>query len=219
MVEGKGGDTCEPGDRPRPFKEFLEPSLWAKDPQIGGEASYDLNQLQGKPITAAWKEIGAFGTHHVRLVHFPFGDVLLAEKSPGIFSPLMKWAGEMPTPALHKIGAESVLAMAKDFGGNVPMVQTWAWIWAAGPVRLDVEGAIQLAIEKVAPGHSGYDTGIDFKTLQAITWTWAGDYPGKVGVSETIKMWFELKNAALFPTRVEYEDYGGNHKVWRSTDK
>jgi hypothetical protein len=222
QVDGKGGESCDPGDRARPFKDFLEATLWAQDPHIGSEVSWDLSQLKDKQMAATWIELGAFRTHRVRLIHFASWDIVLAERNRGIFSPLMKWAGAMPKPTLLKVGSESILVMAKDFGGNVPMVETWAWVWGpSGPVRLDVEGAIQSAIEKVAPGHGGYSSGIDWRTkpLHAVTWTWAGDYPGKVGVGETVNMWFELKRGRLMPTRVEFENYDGDKKIWKGTDK
>src|SRR5712691_8703064 len=77
----------------------------------------------------------------------------------------------------------NVLVIAKDFGGNVPMVTTWAWTWgSSGPIRLDVRAALKQAIHIVAPDYDGYDTGIEWNTLHGLTWVWKGAYPGKIGV-------------------------------------
>ena len=78
--------------------------------------------------------------------------LLLAEGSPGIFSPLLRWSGQMPEAVIQRGGAVSVLVVQRDFGGNVPMVSTWAWVWGPlGPITLNVEGVVADAIQKVAP--------------------------------------------------------------------
>lgn len=60
----------------------------------------------------------------------------------------------MPDPRVVAVGRTNVLVIERDFGGNIPMVMTWAWVWTAkGPMRIEVEKAIQEAIAKVAPGH------------------------------------------------------------------
>jgi hypothetical protein len=100
-------------------------------------------------------------------------DILLAERGGDLFAPLFRWRGDMPPAILHRVGSSQVLVVVKDFGGNVPIVGTWAWVWSpAGPIRLDAEGALRKAIQRVAPGHVGYDTGIQWETLHCMTWSW-----------------------------------------------
>jgi hypothetical protein len=213
LIEGKD-EGCAAGDASQPFDAFLQTQLWAKDPEIGGEVSFDLSQSKS-PTPATWKDIGSLSGHRVRMVHFDFADILLIERARGIFAPLMKWSGHMPAPSVREAGRQSVLVMDKNWGGNVPMVQTWAWIWMeSGPRQIDVANAVSAAIQEVAPGHDGYEVGIDWDTLRATTWTWGGDYPGKVGVSEKVEIWFEFKNGALQPIRVELSDRNGQKKVW-----
>jgi len=137
--------------------------------------------------------------------------VLLAEGSRGIFSPLMKWAGHMPEATFYEAGGTRILVLEKDWGGNIPMVQTWAWIWGpGGPTRLDLSDVFHQAIEKVAPGYSGYDTGLDWNTLHGQTWVWKGDYPGKVGVGYIVEAWFQLSDNGLIVKRAEFRDAFGN---------
>lgn len=112
----------------------------------------------------------------------------------------------MPDARLHVVGRENVLVIDRDFGGNVPMFMTWAWVWTAqGPMRIEVQKAIQEAIAKVAPGHQGYDTCVDWSDLSTETYSWGPrGYPGKVGVDERVNAWFELKGNRLIVKRVEW---------------
>jgi hypothetical protein len=127
----------------------------------------------------------------------------------------MKWSGDMPAPVIHRVGQATVLVIQKDFGGNIPMVSTWAWVWGPmGPIRLDVEGSVHEAIHKVASGHTGYETGLDWKTLHCTTFTWQGKYPGKVGVGETVEAWFRLKGTHLAVKRVVFSNYGRDERHW-----
>jgi hypothetical protein len=212
LVDGKGGD-CSASDPPRPFKEFLNPRELAKQPHdlFSAELRWDLNQ-KGPPVKAVWHEVGILGSHRIRDVRYFEGesvlaDVVLAESSSGIFSPLMKYSGEMPAPVIHRIGPAAVLLIQFDGSGNVPSVGTFAWVWGpVGPFRVDVRGAMQEAIHKVAPGHTGYDTGLDWKTLHCVIGTWPeGKYPGKIGVDETVEAWFQLDGTHLAVKRVVFQ--------------
>lgn len=172
---------CGPGDSPKPFAQF-----------VGG---------------GVWKDVGSWGAHRIRIVHGASSSFVLVEGSRGIFAPLMQWRGSMPEVELHDVDGVKVLAMSRDFGGNVPMVSTWAWLWSdKGPVRLDVEGALAKAIDTVAPGHVGYQTGINWKTLRTGTGVWKGGYPGKIGVGLTVDVWFELNEDGLIPQKAEFRD-------------
>jgi hypothetical protein len=91
------------------------------------------------------------------------------------------------------------------------MVQTWAWTeTVAGPILLDIEQARNDAIQKVAPGHGSYSTFIDWDTLYTRTYAW----PGKVGVHETVDIWFDFKDAKLIPKRVELSEPDHETKHW-----
>jgi hypothetical protein len=112
-----------------------------------------------------WREVGRLGNHRIRSVQYgstegAFADLILAEGSPGIFSPLMKWSGRMPDPAVYEADGTQVLDLQRDDGGNVPMVREWTRLWGTnGPVRLEAQDVIPEAIGLVAPGYNGYDTG------------------------------------------------------------
>ena len=222
LVEGKG-DLCGPGQRPRPFAEFLQPGKWATEPNDGFayEFGWDLRYIAAdKPLHVTWQEIGRLGPRRIRSVLYtlgedPFAEILLAEGSAGIFAPLMKWSGNMPSAVILQATAVPVLVLEKNFGGNVPMVSTWAWVSGPScPVRLDVHGATNNAIQKVAPNYAGYDMALDWKTMHWRTAVWPQDnYPGKVGVHEGLEAWFEIAGTDLIIKRVEYSGDGGT-KRW-----
>lgn len=160
LTEGKG-NGCRPGDRPRPFNEYLAPGLWAEQTQrdwFSGEFQWDIKNISSG-LKTTWREVGSFGPHRIRNVRFldgesVFADLLLAESNTGIFFPLMKWAGQMPDANFYDAAGTRVLVVLKDFGGNIPMVQTWAWMWGPrGPIRLNVDAALQAAFHKLGPDY------------------------------------------------------------------
>jgi len=94
----------------------------------------------------------------------------------------------------------------------VPMVKTWAWIWGPnGPRRLDWMAAVEQAMAKVAPGYSGYTTGLHWDDLHYETWVWKGDYPGKIGVGATVEAWFKLGRTGLILKRAELRVDSDDH--------
>ena len=123
----------------------------------------------------------------------------------------------MPEAVVYEHGGTKVLVINKDWGGNVPMVETWAWIWGPnGPIRLDVDAAIAEAIEKVAPQYAGYNTGLKWDTLQCHTYVWKGDYPGKIGVGAEVNAWFALSAKGLVLKQAEFhESFEENPKTNR----
>jgi hypothetical protein len=206
-------------DPSRPFQQFLQPELMAAEKRSGiaSEMQFDLRD---RPKTVVkWDELGKLGGHRVRRIEYflaptpepedqrKFAGFVVIEQSPGIFAQLFKWSGDFPPPAFFRTGNTDVLVIERDFGGNVPMVMTWAWVWTAqGPMRVEVEKAVQEAIEKVAPGHAGYSTGINWSDLHTETYSWGpGGYPGKVGVEETVNAWFDLRGNRLTVKRVEWK--------------
>jgi hypothetical protein len=62
------------------------------------------------------------------------------------------------------------------------------------------------AVSAVAPDESGYALGLDWRDLTCEMFTWAGDYPGKIGVNHTVTGWFSLKGITLELIKAEYED-------------
>jgi tetratricopeptide (TPR) repeat protein len=198
------------------------PGAWSKTPGdwFSGEFQWDIGQSKRFDVT--WRQIGRWGVHRIRAVRYatpssPFATLILVEGSRDIFSPLMKWSGQMPETVTYDHDGSQVLVLQKDFGGNVPMVSTWAWIWGIdGPIRLDVDGAVSEAIEKVVPGYAGYQTGLDWLKLHCQTWVWKGDYPGKVGVADTFEAWFELGPEGLVLQRANFGDeFGGRPRTIR----
>jgi hypothetical protein len=224
---GMGG--CRAGDAPRRFEDYQTPGRWTQS--LYGDDSFDeefrlaVKSIPPDHLKVTWRAVGSFGTHRVREVRYSngnssFATLLLAEGSKGVFSPLMRWAGrmgeiEMPPAQFYEPGGRKILVVEKDFGGNIPMVQTWAWVWTqGGPVRLRIEDAVADAIGKLAAGRGSYDTGLDWKMLRLRTWTWQGDYPGKIGVSEQLDAWFALKGVQLVVERVEFRDSAGEVSRW-----
>jgi hypothetical protein len=197
-VEGKD-DRCAAGEEPKPFEYYLHPELWQKAVQelmvSGGEFA------RHKPT---WREVGLLGPMRIRAVRYPSGeepwalDIVLAESGRSRFVPLMRWSGEMPPATVHKVGKVLVLVVSKDFGGNVPMVRTWAWIGGPhGPIRLSVDSAIEAAIHELGSHYGGYNSGLDWDTLHCRTGVWEDQYPGKVGVGEEMEAWFAIEHGAL----------------------
>jgi len=215
-VEGKGGG-CKLNERPRKFAQFLQPELMAKESGSWSELSWFVGR---NPKTVAkWEDLGELGGHKLRRIEYliptatteppeKFAGFVVIERSRGVFSRLFEWCGSpMPEPSVVLVGHSNVLVMARDFGGNIPMVMTWAWVWTAkGPMRIEVEKAVQDAITKVAPGHRGYDTGLDWSNLFTQTYSWGpSGWPGKVGVDEIVKAWFDLRENRLVAKRVEWK--------------
>jgi hypothetical protein len=212
LTEGKG-DSCAPGDLPRSFDEYLSPGAWSNTSgdSFSGDFEFDIKQPETK-WKVTWNDVGNLGPHRIRQIRYNSGEssfagLLLAEKRNGVFAPLMKWSGNMPEPRIHKVEGTDVLEIWRDFGGNVPMVQSWAWVWTErGPVRLNLAAAVIDAITKIGPGYAGYDTGMDWKTIHCRTWVWKGKYPGKVGVSDQLDAWFTLQRDRLIVKRVELRE-------------
>jgi len=213
-------DGCKPGDQPRQFEEFLTPGAWSdiRGDWFHSDFHWDLKQPGMKPIEVTWKDAGLLGTHRIRTIRYSgagneFADLILAERSGGVFSPLMKWSGQMPDVTIYQTNGGPVLVLEKNFGGNLPMVATWAWVWTNdGPVQLDVSGAIDDAIRKVILGYMGYDTGIEWASLHCKTWVWNENAPRKVGEGEAdFDAWFELRGNRLMPKRVEFKQTSGNN--------
>lgn len=223
LTEGKG-DSCSVGDRPLPFEQFLVPGAWANTPgdSFSGDFQWDIKQPETKHFKVTWNEVGKMTSHRIRHVRYAsvnsgFADLLLAEDGNSTFIPLMKWSGQMPEAAIYRADGAEVLVISKDFGGNIPMVQTWAWIWGPnGPVRLDLGAAVGEALRRVAPGYSAYDTGLDWNTLHYETWVWKGGWPGKIGVSDSLEAWFKLGRDGLTLKRAEFrKGFGDNPRTVR----
>ncbi len=213
FIEGTG-DACAVGEKPRKFEEYLH-TEWLRQPVNGFSVNSGLDRIQpnNNGFKATWREISVLGTSRIREVRYFLNDVeipgalLLAERRDGLFAPLLKWSGDLPEPALYRFGGSSILVMTRNFGGNIPMFRTWAWTGTvSGPILLDIEQAQNDGVQKVAPGHASYNTGMDWDTLHIRTYAWPGEWPGKVGVHETVDIWFDLKDAKLIPKRVELSE-------------
>jgi hypothetical protein len=212
ITEGKG-DSCTSGDLPRGLGEFLSPGEWANTSGdwFSGEFQFDIKRPEIK-WKVTWNDVGNLASHQIRQVRYnseesSFAGLVLAEKSRGVYAPLMKWSGDMPEPEIHNVARTDVLEISRNFGGNIPMFQTWAWIWAErGPVCLDVAAAVKNAMSKIGTGYAGYDTRLDWDTLHYQTWVWKGEWPGKVGVSDRLDAWFALRGDRLIVQRVELRE-------------
>jgi hypothetical protein len=208
-VEGKGG-YCKLGELPQSFEYFLDPANIAKDPKDGFAINFKFElQQPGAKAEAKWRDIGLMNSHRIRSVVYRrgesvFGGLLLAESGSDIFAPLLKWSGgEMPPATIHDVSGAAILAAPVDFGGNVPMVSEWAWVWGVrGPVMLDITTAVREAFERVGPHIGGYETAFDWEALHYATWIWADKYPGRMNVTEKLDAWFALEGERLVVRRV-----------------
>jgi hypothetical protein len=221
-IIGKGG-TCKSGAEALPLHEFLQMSVFTREKsEMAAEAEFDLrNGLQFKTTTEV---LGSLGGRQVRQIRFlnaratEYAGILVIERDAGLHFPLMRWyGGPIPKGTIHKISIRSVLVIQEDFGGNVPMVSTWAWVLSpSGPRRLDVENTIRDGLQKVAPGHSAYDTGLDWKTLCTDTYAWGPEgHPGKIGVHEEARVCLQFQGDRLVPRSAEWrEREGSKPKRW-----
>jgi hypothetical protein len=224
------GDGSGLGDKARAFEVFLAPGAWVKETSeprdsFAAEFGSNLKRAETGKIRAPWREVGRLGTHRIREIRYTgdqgvFAALILAEVGLRMFAPLMKWSGRMPASTIYNAKGTPVLVLAQNSGGNIPMVQTWAWLWESdGPTLLDTRDAVSAAIAKVAPGYAGYETGIDWSSLSMRTWVWkAGGYPGKAGVEATVEAWYELEPTGLTVQRAEFRD-GETTVRWPSAQR
>jgi hypothetical protein len=223
VVQGKV-DECSAGSKARPFADFLDPALWLTGPRdaFSAELQWDLKQGSETP-KAVWKDLGNLGVGRVLSVRYqlgdqPFAEVVIAERSPGLFAPLMKWEGHAPPVAIERAGSNTVLVMAMNWGGMRPMMEYWAWTWGtAGPIRMDVDAAILQGIRKVAPRYSGGpDTSFDWGSLQSQTTVVESDAKGHIVGAGQLKVWFALGTQGLIVKRVELEEsFGDDPKTYK----
>jgi hypothetical protein len=210
FIEGKG-DFCHAADKATNFRDYLGIE-WTFDPLDGLtlESGFNLLKPAEHKITAMSEDIGRLGNSRMRSVKYlidaaPSGSsVILAERADGLWVPLMKIAGDLPRPALVRDG---VIAMSKNFGGNVPDIRTWAWVWnGAGPLLLDPYTAVAEATEKLGTGYGCYRTEIEWATLHNLTWWLHGEYRSRGSFHYQLDVWFDLKGAQLVPKRLELVD-------------
>jgi hypothetical protein len=221
-VEGKG-DYCGAGEKPRKFEEYLLPD-WLKQPVDGFSVNTGLDRLQpGKDtFRASWSEVGVLASSRIRFVEYSVNDrpsgafEILAGRNDGLYAPLMKWNGIKPEIKVYRSGPAGVIGFSRDFGGNVPMVTTWAWISTnSGPVQLELDQAIRDAIDKISPVFNCYSTEFDWSKLYLRTWCWPGEWPSKPGVKDGIEAWFDFKDGKLVPNRVELRNFEDPESVRR----
>jgi hypothetical protein len=222
-VEGKG-DFCRMGEKPRKFEEYLRPD-WLKEPVDGFSVNTGLDRLQpGKDIlTAKWQDVGILGSGRIRQVEYfvngqPMAaSLILAERKDGLFVPLMKWNGELPEIQVYRPGESGIIGFSRDFGGNIPMVKTWAWTSSTGgPQRMDLQQALNDAIQKVSSIHGCYNMAFEWDTLHLDTWCWPGEWKGKPNATDRMNAWFDLIGEKLVPIRVELRnvDEPDKIKIW-----
>ena len=205
FIEGKG-DYCNAADKARKFEDYLS-IAWMFDPLDGFTVNTPFNYIKPAEhkINPGWQEVGRIGDSRVRWVRYLIDDrggeaVMLAERKDGLWIPLMKGVpGEI---AVVRNGA--IIAISRDFGGNIPMVRTWAWTSsAAGPILLNVDDAANEAVQKVAAGYSCYNTEIEWSALHIHTWCWQGEWLNKPSVRHVMDAWFDLEDGRLVPKRVD----------------
>jgi hypothetical protein len=207
FVEGKG-DSCRTADKARKFEDYLRID-WTLDPVDGFtlNAGFNLIKPAEHKIQAKWQEVGKLGPSTIRKIIYVVDDVptansvIIAERNDGRWIPLMKAAGDFPQPSIFRGGA--VLATSMDFGGNIPQVAAWAWVWnGQAPMMIEVFNAIGDAVQKVAPGWGCYSTDMDWQMLHILTWCWQGEWRDKPSVRHEMNAWFKLENGKLLPERV-----------------
>lgn len=227
-VSERKADLCRAGgESARPFRHYLSGLNWAlQGDTFSQSVRWHLrNGSTRNNVQATWRAVDGAKATEVRQLLYSMGpnviaDVTVVRVGSDSFLPVMKWSCDVlpaqgPKPVIHRVGNSSVLVIEKDFGGNVPGVEIWAWVLTPnGPVRLRVPEAVASAIDRVAPGHRGYQTSLDWTKMYLQTWTWSGEWPGKTGVKETVDVWFTLADDALQVRRVEFRSDGGSVRTW-----
>lgn len=221
FVEGKGV-TCHAAEKARKFEDYLSIG-WTHDPVDGFtmEFEYGLVKPAEYKVSSAWREDGQLGNSRIRSVNYMidgslYGEngvsVMIAERNDGLWIPLMKIAGDLPQPVVFRNGG--VIAISRDFGGNVPMIATWAWVWnGKGPLLMNANDAIPQAAAKLGTGYGCFEVGIDWESLFTSTSCFhetaanKGTVGNKPSFHYQLQVWFELKGAQLVPMRVELEDF------------
>jgi hypothetical protein len=210
ITEGKE-HGCLSSDAPRPFNDFLKrpASVQREGDWFTGDFMYDLLEIGEPNVETNWNEVGSMGSRRVRQVRFrsgsgSFAGLVLIERENGMFSPVMKWSGDMPKPSMFQRGGTKILVLEKDFGGNMPMVSTWAWVWHRnGPVRLDLASAWKRAGGRIGPQHQVWAMGLKWNNLCATTFAWQGPYRGKAWTdTRTYEVCFVINGTSLQVKRV-----------------
>lgn len=205
-IEGKGGECG--ASEPAALDALNDAKYWLRSKDgFAGELGWDVRSAKVQ-LTAFIEDLGALGVHDIKMIRYRAGQdefavVLVARDNDGRYRALLKWSGNMPKAELHQTPYGKVLVVARDFGGNVPMVSTWAWaVTKAGLVRIDTRRAMQAALDKVSTNHGHYDTFFDWKSLCNVAGAWEGEYINKVSVNKTVNAWFRVETGRLVPKRV-----------------
>jgi len=222
FVEGKD-EVCHAAEKARKFEDYLNID-WSFDPIDGFtlNSGFNLVKTPEHKVKPVWREVGELAGTKFRSMKYLVDDatdgvkVILAQRNDGLWMPQLKIAGDLSEPTIAHNGA--IIAISRNFGGNVPMVRTWAWAaTAAGPRFVDADRAPTEAIAKVSAGPwACYTTEMEWDALHNRTWCWLGEWPNKAGVHYQLDTWFELRSASLVPARVVLLNMnpGGETKVW-----
>jgi hypothetical protein len=212
FIEGKG-DFCHAAEKARKFEDYLRID-WTVDPLDGFtlEAGFNLLKPTEHKITVMSEDIGRLANSRVRSIKYSVDgtrsmSIILAERADGLWIPLMKIVGDLPQPAQVRDG---VIAISRNFGGNMPMYRTWAWVWnGQGPILLDPYAAVADATEKLGKGYGCYAMEFEWETLHTRTYCAHEGYQHKADFHYLLDVWFDLKDAQLLvPKRLELEDVG-----------
>lgn len=215
-VEGKG-DYCRAAEKARKFEDYLSIG-WTLDPVDGFTIESGFNRLKATEhkINPVWREVGQLGASRIRTVKYLIDDatdgvsVILALRGDGLWIPLMKIAGGLPAPTvLH----DGIIGMSRNFGGNVPMFRTWAWVWnGQGPILLDPYTAVDDATQKIGGGYGCYAMEIEWDTLHTRTYCARGEDLQKGNFQRgsfhyQLDVLFDLKDAQLVTKQVDLVDF------------
>jgi hypothetical protein len=85
---------------------------------FSGEFEAVLRNLKPNQLKVTWRNIGRLGSHRIRDVQYfrdddRFADILLVEGSRGIFSPLMKWGGQMPSAEFYNVEGRQIMVLVE----------------------------------------------------------------------------------------------------------
>jgi hypothetical protein len=171
------------------------------------------------------RELGRLGISKILDVEYYVGDdnvscFLLAEHSPGLMAPLLQWEYDGCGAEVHASPGGDVLEYSVS-GGKRGVDNLTAWVGSPkGPVRLDIEGAIETAVAKAVDIEDartlysavGIALFVDWAKLHCETRGWIrGSKQSRLfsdGDSK-IDIWFSLKDAKLEPKRVEWQTDSG----------
>ena len=132
--------------KPAPFWDFMyyRGGATVKGP-FAREFDVTRSTVEQPEIFSLWREVGFLGSVRIREVSYLsaggiLGRVLIAERTPDQYVPLLRSSGDAPKAAIRVEGSRQMLEV------KAPL-QTWTWIdQQDGPLRIEVKAELAYEI-------------------------------------------------------------------------